>query len=901
MSDLLDNLENFLKEEKWTRTTINNYTIKSFEDLDNQIEALRAEGLLTDALKLTDDYLKNNKNSIIALYLNSFINFKQGSIDDTNILSLIKIFSDNLKWNIVEYLCNKTLVFFEDKYVIRVLIDTCNNLNKKDLVFELMERLVKADIEEADMPARLAEMKEKEGDLDYAKAMYKKAMNRNIYRGNFTQVEELWKKLLTFDDLGYDYFLNLEKKITKAFNDDRALDLLKLLYNLYWEKKDYEVCLKVLKVILKKSPSDDYARSQIVDVYREKYKDHSLVEEYIKKSDLESSWRDVNEAIADFEKHISFDKGNFVYHREWGIGRIVDVNNGVFTIDFNSEKKGHKMSLAMAIDSLKNLPKNHIWILKLKNKDRLKKTLKEDPAWGLKMLINSFDNHATMKNFKEELVPDVFTASEWSSWWTTAKKILKTDARFGTLDEDNDVYELKDKPLSYEEKCYLSFKGLKDFSLRFDVILDFIENADTDSEYFPEMLKYFVDFISPNANVDEKTICSYLMLSDTLKRFPVLASSIELPATFEHYYKNIDDPIKTYGDISSNDFKKMYLNEIKHSISDWDDIFMKIFFLYPNKYIFDELTNYDKSYFERIFREVQITYKERKEAFYWVVTNALTDDKVDEYNIDMDKILFCMLHLVDITAKDIQNKKDVTRNKKINAQVKEYLFKNNKLLEYFNRADKDFAKRLYTIISDLHALDNDNATEVKVAILNKYPDIDTQSAKLKYSSDTARKSSILDKLITTESSYKKKQAELDHINKVLIPENAKDIGIAREKGDLRENSEYQYAKDEQKRLAALVKSLSEDLSKAIVKKASEVANDFVTFGTKVTLHDNVKNEDVVYTIMGPWESDVEKKILSYQTPLAQKFLDKVVGDSVDFVLNDTKHSYKVKKIEVAKF
>ncbi|MBP5448722.1 MAG: transcription elongation factor GreA, partial [Spirochaetales bacterium] len=158
MSDLLDNLENFLKDEKWTRTTINNYTIKSFEDLDNQIDVLREEGLLNDALKLTDDYLKNNKNSIIALYLNSFINFKQGSFDDTNVLNLIKIFSDNLKWNIVEYLCNKTLLYFEDKYVIRILIDTCNNLNKKDLVFELMERLVKADNAEAEVPCRLAEM-----------------------------------------------------------------------------------------------------------------------------------------------------------------------------------------------------------------------------------------------------------------------------------------------------------------------------------------------------------------------------------------------------------------------------------------------------------------------------------------------------------------------------------------------------------------------------------------------------------------------------------------------------------------------------------------------------------------------------------------------------------------------
>ncbi len=200
---ILESLENLLKEEKWTRTTINNYTIKNFEDLNDLIDQVKAENITSEVIDKTDEYLKNNKNSIIALYLNSILQFDTGNFDDSYILSLIKIFVDNLKWNIVEYLCKKGLLYSENKYMLRILIDSYSNTNKKDELPDLWERLIRVDFEEADMVVKLAVVKEEAKELDEAKSLYKKALNRYILNKNFTQVEELWKKLLSYEDTGY--------------------------------------------------------------------------------------------------------------------------------------------------------------------------------------------------------------------------------------------------------------------------------------------------------------------------------------------------------------------------------------------------------------------------------------------------------------------------------------------------------------------------------------------------------------------------------------------------------------------------------------------------------------------------------------------------------------------------
>jgi transcription elongation factor GreA len=894
---ILEKLENLLNEEKWTRATINNYTIKNFEDLNKLIVDFKSIDVLSKTKEMTLEYLRHNKNSIVALYIASMLQIEEGNIDDNSIYNLLKIFSDNLKWNIVEYLCKKVLVYVEDKIVLRTLIDSYKNLNKKDELPELWERLIKVDYEEAELVVKLANIREQKNEIDEAINYYKKALNRFIITKNFIQVEELWKKLLTFDDIGREYFFNLDKKISKNFSHERAIELLKYLYEVYKSKEDYDVCIKILKLILEKNPLDEFSRKEIVDSYKKKYSEHSYLDEYIKISNLDGQWRNIFDAISSFERHIAFDKGNFVYHRSWGIGRIKEVSKDIFTIDFQS-KKDHKMKLEMALNSLKTLPKNHIWVLKLKNPEKLKKMIKEDVPWALKVLIASYDNKATMKNMKDELVPEFLTTSGWNTWWNEARKILKTDPKFGTLDNENDVYEVREKPLSFEEKTYNSFKAAKDFNQRFNFILDYIENADNDSEYLEDMIAYFMTFLNSLNNVDEQTICSYLLIMNIQKKFAFLKLN---PAySFKDFLDQIEDPILIYENINFSDYKKDFLLFLKRYHKKWDEIYIRIFYLYPNRFIFDELQNKDPNLIEKVVRELISGYKEYKEAFFWITTNILNEEKIKEMNIDYDNIILSLIHLVEITGKEVSLKKDVTKNKKISNQTKDFLFKNNFLPEYIKKADIDFCKRLYTISNELLSLDGESVVIIKDTIVDKFPDIDTEDNVLKFDAGMG-KSSIIDRLLTTEESFSRMQKELLNIKDVEIPENSKEIGWAMEKGDLKENAEFKAAKERQTFLQNKLNKLMNDLGRAIIVKKDEISGKFITFGTKVTLKDKMNNSTVTYTILGPWESDTEKNIISYQSPLGANLLDKKINDEIKFVLNDKTYDYTVENIEVYNF
>ena len=893
---LIDKLEKLLNEEKWTRATISNYTINNFKEFDQLIDDFKENSLYKSIKEITEEYLRHNKNSIVALYISSIINLEENNLEESTVYSLIKIFSDNLKWNIVEYLCLKVLDFIEDKYALNTLITTYSNQNNKDKLPELWERLIKVDYEEADIVVSLANLKEENNEIEESIALYKKAINRYILIKNFVQVEELWKKLITYEDISVEYFLNLDTKISKNFSIERSIELLKLLYESYKNKADYSICISILKLILEKSPTDEFARSEIVDAYRNQYKDHSQLEEYIKISNLEGSWRNIHDAISSFEKHIVFDKNSFVSHRSWGIGRITDISKDLITIKFQN-KGDHTMSLKMALSSLTILPKNHISILKLKNIELLKKKIKEDLPWALEILITSFGSQANLKSFKEELVPDVVDESKWNSWWNSARRILKTDPRFDTEDSISNTFIIRDKPQSFEEKTYNSFKNSKDFNQRFKIVIDYLENADPDPDYLEEMVTYFASFLNSLYNVNENTIISYLLVNNIIKKYTFLKHTINY--NFSDFFDEIEDPINIYQNLITTEFKKEYLYQIKKNHEEWIEIFVRIFYIYPNKFIYDELYNNDFAIIEKVLKDIVSRYKEYSDAFFWIVTNVLNSRLTEKLGIDYNNILFSVIHLIDILTKNININKEVGKSKKVLKQLKAYLIKDDLLLNYIDKSDKDFSKRLYTIINELISLDSEYVIKIKNKISDKFPEIDTDKV-LKY--DTAvTKNTMVDKLLVTAKSYSRLQSEVDQLKSVDIPQNSKEIGWAMEKGDLRENAEYKAAKEQQAYLQNKLNKFINDISKAIIIKPEEVKGDAITFGTKIKINDIMNNKEIEYTILGPFESDTEKNIISYQSPLGMNLLDKKRDEEIKFILNEKEYHYLIKNIQVADF
>src|SRR5476651_2590522 len=153
-------------------------------------------------------------------------------------------------------------------------------------------------------------------------------------------------------------------------------------------------------------------------------------------------------------------------------------------------------------------------------------------------------------------------------------------------------------------------------------------------------------------------------------------------------------------------------------------------------------------------------------------------------------------------------------------------------------------------------------------------------------------------LIVSWGSYRKRQAELEDIVK-KIPQNSKEIGLARSYGDLRENFEFKAAKDMQKLLMRRRAELEGLLARAQATDFADVKTDLVSIGTSVTVTDIDAKQSQTYHILGAWDSDPARGIISYPAALAQALLNKHVGDTIDWQGETGPQKFRIDHIEKA--
>jgi transcription elongation GreA/GreB family factor len=134
-------------------------------------------------------------------------------------------------------------------------------------------------------------------------------------------------------------------------------------------------------------------------------------------------------------------------------------------------------------------------------------------------------------------------------------------------------------------------------------------------------------------------------------------------------------------------------------------------------------------------------------------------------------------------------------------------------------------------------------------------------------------------LIVSWSSLEKRKAEYEELVKKKIPENTKEIQIARSYGDLSENFEYKAAKQMQAVLVRRRSELERDLAKARGTSFENPETSRVAIGTIVTIRDKNSKKEEIYTILGAWDGDPDRHIISYQTAIGQALLGKKQGDA----------------------
>jgi len=142
------------------------------------------------------------------------------------------------------------------------------------------------------------------------------------------------------------------------------------------------------------------------------------------------------------------------------------------------------------------------------------------------------------------------------------------------------------------------------------------------------------------------------------------------------------------------------------------------------------------------------------------------------------------------------------------------------------------------------------------------------------------------------------KAELHQMKSIDRPAASKAIAEAREKGDLKENAEYDSAKEAQGMLEARIKQLEGIIANAKIVDTSTIDTSRVAILTKVSITNMATKKQVTYQIVGEKEADLKAGKISASSPIGKGLIGKHVGEIAEVVAPNGIMKFKVEEISI---
>ena len=155
----------------------------------------------------------------------------------------------------------------------------------------------------------------------------------------------------------------------------------------------------------------------------------------------------------------------------------------------------------------------------------------------------------------------------------------------------------------------------------------------------------------------------------------------------------------------------------------------------------------------------------------------------------------------------------------------------------------------------------------------------------------------MNKIPMTANGYYNLQKELKKLLNEDRPNIIEAIAEARSHGDLSENAEYQYAKEQQSLIEGKIADLESAVSRAEVIDVKSLEGDDIKFGATIEIEDDDTGESATYQIVGEYESDIQNNKLSVNSPLARGLINKVIDDVVEIQSPKGQKSYTIKSVK----
>ena len=560
----------------------------------------------------------------------------------------------------------------------------------------------------------------------------------------------------------------------------------------------------------------------------------------------------------------------FCMHRSWGFGRIktVDTVFARFMIDFDS-KAGHTMDLAFAAESLKAIPKDHILARKAADLEGLRQMAAAQHLDLVKLVLTSYGGKATAEQIQHVLVPSVIR-DDWKKWWEAARRELKKDGHFQVPLKKTEPIIYQVKEVSLQDRLMEGFRAAKGLKARVSAANELHKNASdlTDkAAAATEIIAALNVEIASHQRTQPSVALEGIFIRDDIREIAGLppaedelaATAIwgqdaklgplleELPAS---KHRRALETFKTAHPENWHTSLQTALNSVSAKVCH------ELVGLLIQEGKMQQLK-------ETVARLVS-QHTASSELLLW-----LAKDRNDSFADILGPEVFRAM----LTAME----RDQFNERRSN-RLRDFILDDQQLLvELIGSADFEVIKDLTRALQLSPSFDDMDKRSLLARIVKSYPAVQSL-----ISGDQTKQEATL--LVSWESLERRKNEYRELVEK-KVPANSKEIAIARSYGDLRENHEYKAAKEMQKLLMRRKADLETQLVRARGTDFAGSRTDVAGIGTIVSTTDLATNQQEQFIVLGAWDSEPEKGVVSYLSPVAQAVLGHKVGDEVEFELH----------------
>ncbi len=714
----------------------------------------------------------------------------------------------------------------------------------------------------------------------------------------YDKLEEAWLEIIESNNKNLQALFEVIDLLAIRGERKRAHDFLMMLAPHYKQKGLYLDFLNVLKRVLEYNPREKGLAKEIAECYSNIYKDRPDAQALLEKMGIETS-SDMRNVLKNLEKYFYLDRGDYVYHKSWGVGQVAAVDAGSEKVIINFEKKNnHSIAMDIAQDILQKLDKDDLLAMIYAQKDVLSKMIGEDPVGLIKLTLKYFKGRASVSHVKNRLTSGVIPAEAWSRWWTNTKKLLKKDPYIKLTDgtPTTSSLEFRTSPMSHHQEMLERLARTRDISKKVEITKKYISEM-KNTEACKETLDEITSLFAKESDTLQKTnlplAIECLLLLDEVQGI--------LKGEPGKYRNDIETLIRTHGNlpefvnaINILEYRKKVLDLIKKiGPEKWQDEFASLFFVNDGnlwEFIVKELITENKQHtIEGIALKVFNQFNAYPEHYIWFCKNGMLGRYPELYkNIDPALMFNRLIELLDNICFKIQKGRNGDLKTAVN-KIKNLL--EDKGTDYaVNILNDANAEGIFDVVSRSKGVEDWFKVSIESVIQDRYPDLFEEPGHPKLDES---------KIYVTREGYDKKKKEFDHLMNVEFAENARDLGEAISRGDLRENAEYKAAREKQAMLVEKAERMKAELQRVVFIDPYSVHSDSISPGTKVFLKHQGKTEMEIYTILGPWDVDIEKGIISYLSPIGKGLLNRTAGETTTIKLPEGESTYEIVKIEKA--